>query len=48
VRKKVARIPTAAIPVADPKDPETCNIFAIYKLFLAEEEQQKLRDRYLA
>lgn len=48
VRKKVARIPTAAIPVADPKDPETCNIFAIYKLFLSEEQQVTLRDRYLA
>jgi tryptophanyl-tRNA synthetase len=48
VRKKVARIPTSAIPVADPKDPETCNIFAIYKLFLMNEEQETLRARYLA
>jgi tryptophanyl-tRNA synthetase len=48
IRKKVARIPTDAIPVADPKDPETCNIFAIYKLFLDEIEQKKLADRYRA
>lgn len=48
IRKKVARIPTAAIPVADPKDPETCNIFALYKLFLSEDEQEILRGRYLA
>lgn len=48
VRKKVARIPTDAIPVADPKNPDTCNIFALYKLFLSEDEQTLLRNRYLA
>ena len=48
IRKKVARVPTAAIPIADPKDPETCHVFALYKLFLDTEEEQSLRDRYLA
>lgn len=48
IRKKVARIPTAAIPVADPKDPDTCNVFAIYKLFLDAEAENELRARYLA
>lgn len=48
VRKKVARIPTAAIPVEAPKDPDTCHIFAIYKLFLDEAGQTDLRNRYLA
>ena len=48
IRKKVARIPTNAIPIESPKDPETCNIFAVYKLFLTSEEQAILRDRYLA
>lgn len=48
IRKKVARIPTAAIPIADPKDPETCHVFAMYKLFLDVSEEQVLRDRYLA
>ncbi len=48
IRKKVSRIPTAAIPVEDPKDPETCNVFAVFKLFLDEHEEQALRARYLA
>lgn len=48
VRKKVARIPTDAIPVADPKNPDTCNVFAIYKLFLDNQWEQDLRNRYLA
>lgn len=48
VRKKVARIPTDAIPVADPKNPDTCHIFALYSLFLNQDEEQQLRKRYLA
>lgn len=48
VRKKVARIPTAAIPVAEPKDPDSCHIFALYKLFLHEHEEVALRQRYVA
>ena len=48
IRKKVARIPTDAIPVADPKNPDTCNVFAMYKLFLDEQSEQELRSRYLA
>lgn len=48
IRKKVSRIPTAAIPVEDPKDPDTCNVFAVFKLFLHEKEEQSLRNRYLA
>ena len=48
IRKKVARIPTAAIPIEAPKDPDVCNVFALYKLFLDEQQEQKLRQRYLA
>lgn len=48
VRKKVARIPTDALPVEAPKDPTTCNVFAIYKLFLDATQETALRERYLA
>ncbi len=48
IRKKVARITTAAIPVEAPKDPDTCHIFALTKLFLDESQEQVLRSRYLA
>lgn len=32
--------------IEDKKDPETCNIFAIYKLFTTEEQQIKMAERY--
>jgi tryptophanyl-tRNA synthetase len=34
IRKKVMRIPTDALPIEAPKDPDTCNVYAISKLFL--------------
>jgi tryptophanyl-tRNA synthetase len=48
IRKKVARVTTAAIPVESPKDPDTCHVFALYKLFLDPAGEQALRARYLA
>jgi tryptophanyl-tRNA synthetase len=46
LRQKVARIVTDATPVADPKDPEKCNLFAIISLFLSEGERADLAARY--
>lgn len=48
IRKKVMRIPTSAVPIEAPKDPDSCNVFQIYKLFLDEQEEQLLRERYTA
>lgn len=48
IKKKVARVPTAAIPIEAPKDPDTCHVFALYKLFLNEQAEQVLRARYIA
>ena len=31
----------------DPKDPDTCNVFALYKLFATAEEIEKMRENYL-
>jgi len=33
IRKKVMSIVTDSTPVEDPKDPETCNVFALHRLF---------------
>jgi tryptophanyl-tRNA synthetase len=30
----------------DKKDPDTCNVFALYKLFANEEEIQQMRENY--
>ena len=35
-------------PVADPKDPTKCNVFALYSLFATEEEKAALAERYRA
>lgn len=48
MRKKFMRIVTDSTPVEDPKDPDSCNVFALYKLFATPEEQQSLREEYLA
>ncbi|UCG13409.1 MAG: tryptophan--tRNA ligase [Deltaproteobacteria bacterium] len=48
LKNNLAGIVTDSIPVADPKDPERCNLFAITALFLEEEEKQDLADRYRA
>ena len=46
LRQKIARIVTDATPVADPKDPDKCNLFATISLFLNEEEKADLAARY--
>ena len=46
LRKKIAGIVTDSTPVADPKDPEKCNLFAIISLFLSEDEKTDLVERY--
>jgi tryptophanyl-tRNA synthetase len=48
LRKQVMRIVTDPTPVEDPKDPDKCNVFQIYRLFLDKEREEKLRRRYLA
>ncbi len=46
LRRKIASIVTDSSPVAAPKDPDKCNLFAIVSLFLTEGEKAELADRY--
>ncbi|MBI5440588.1 MAG: tryptophan--tRNA ligase [Deltaproteobacteria bacterium] len=48
LKKAVMSIVTDATPVEATKDPDKCNLFAIYKLFLDKAAREALRDRYLA
>jgi len=48
LRKQVMRIVTDPTPVEEPKNPDTCNVFQIYRLFLDKSQQEALRKRYLA
>lgn len=46
IKKAVMSIVTDSKAPSDPKDPETCNIFALHKLFLSGEALEALRARY--
>ncbi|MEF8815319.1 MAG: tryptophan--tRNA ligase [Salinibacter sp.] len=45
---KVMNIVTDSTPLAEPKDPESCNVFALITLFADEETQQEIADKYRA
>ena len=38
LKKRVMAIVTDDTPLEDPKDPETCNIFALMKFFATDEQ----------
>jgi len=46
LKKKVMRIQTDSTPMEDPKDPDTCIVFALYKLFAEKDQVENMRDRY--
>lgn len=48
LRKQVMSILTDSKELEDPKDPETCKIFALYQLIATETEQTEMRTKYLA
>lgn len=48
LRKKIMSIKTDSTPVEAPKDPDTCNLFLLYKLAASPEQIENLRGRYLA
>lgn len=46
VKKKVMRIVTDSTPVEEPKDPETCNAFALLRLVAPAEELAEWEEKY--
>ncbi len=48
VRKRIMSIVTDSTPVDAPKNPETCNVFALYKLMAEPDEVQAMHRRYVA
>jgi tryptophanyl-tRNA synthetase len=48
LRKLIMKIVTNSQGIEEPKDPENCNVFNLYRLFATEEEQEALADRYRA
>ncbi|MDI6775534.1 MAG: tryptophan--tRNA ligase [Verrucomicrobiota bacterium] len=47
-RARIMRIVTDSKTLADPKDPDTCKVFALYRLFATEDETRRLAERYRA
>lgn len=47
LRKQVMSIETDSTPLEEPKNPDTCNVFALYKLLATDEETQVMRNNYL-
>ena len=48
LKKTVMSIVTDSKTVAEPKDPGTCNVFALYSLFATEAEKARMAERYRA
>jgi len=47
LKKKIMKIVTDSTPVEDPKDPDKCNVFALYKLFAPADKIEYTKERYL-
>lgn len=47
LKKKVMAIQTDATPVEEPKDPDTCNLFQILRLFASEQRLKEIHDLYV-
>lgn len=47
LKSKIMKMVTDSTPVEAPKNPDTCNLFALYRLFAAPEKTAALRERYL-
>src|SRR5210317_1041203 len=47
LRKQIMKIQTDSTPLEDPKNPDTCNLFALYKLVASEEQIAEMRANYI-
>ena len=47
LRKQIMGIETDSLSLEEPKNPDTDNVFAIYKLIASEEQIEKMRQNYL-
>lgn len=47
LRKKVMSIVTDSTPLEEPKNPDTCNVFALYRLLGSKEQVEEMKQNYL-
>ena len=48
LRKLIMKIVTNSQTIEEPKDPDTCNVYALYKLFADQQQQEDMKKRYRA
>jgi tryptophanyl-tRNA synthetase len=48
MKKKIMRFVTDSKTVEEPKDPDECNLFALYRLFADEKQRTEMAERYRA
>ena len=48
LKKQIMSIKTDSTPLEDPKNPDTCNVFALYSIIATTEQTEELREKYLA
>jgi len=48
LRKRVMAIQTDSTPVEEPKNPDTCNLYALLKLFMAPDRLAEIRNLYIS
>jgi len=46
LKTKVMSIKTDSTPLEEPKNPDTCNVYALIKLFATPEKQEEIADKY--
>ncbi len=46
LRKQIMKIQTDSTPLEDPKNPDTCNLFALYQLVASPEQIVEMRNNY--
>ena len=46
LRKQIMTIQTDSTPLEEPKDPDTCNVFALYKLIADDTQTKEMRANY--
>lgn len=48
LRKQIMSIQTDSTPIEEPKDTETCNVFALYQLLASTQQTEEMRQNYAA
>ncbi|MBT5421128.1 MAG: tryptophan--tRNA ligase, partial [Candidatus Cloacimonetes bacterium] len=48
LRKLIMKVVTNSQTIEEVKDPDKCNVFTLYKLFTSNDQQNILREKYLA